>query len=641
MADYLSGEQSPYLIRDFENPSPAAANVNVRPRNIVKLALELTAVACVIALGVVLGKNRSSDEPKIIQAASSASSVSSVIAENNESGKATKSFKQEPNMVPSSITYETCSDLEKDITEALTLYINNYISIEAETKEMYANCVPFEVTTTAVPYEVTTPTPAKKTAAKALKLRARPSNRRDVTKRSNKDKRTSRSERNRKSKSGKKSGSKRSGDADHSGFEQNSRNENVTEGDKVVSDGKFIYAAHEDVLQVWSADGSIDGVSITQMSPDAINDRKDVRDYSTHVPWIQDLFLSNGRLTVVVSPDELADYDIKLAVRVYDVSDVKLGSPLNELARKELLGTFLDAGSIGNGDKIMIATDTYFGFWFQVTEDISRWHPQYCGLNTTAYIELAKSTAESLSLESIASQIITKLDLYNDCSGIFQVSTMQDSCGVNAPGLTGFESLFDFFVRLYTLDVSSANGDITATVAGSFSSSYDNSVYRSEDFTALILNIDNYNIATNSSDHWISILGFGLSADDDLKPSSFAHIHTLGPIYSGNYRMQKKEAYLRVLLTMDGSAFSNDWIPAEVSKIYVLELPSTPGAMSLVGESKSLFSEDGNQYFTSSFSRDLAFLSTHYYYSNASIFVVVDLLDPSSPKPVGSLQASD
>jgi hypothetical protein len=38
-------------------------------------------------------------------------------------------------MVSSSVAdgYETCSDLEKDITEALKLYMSNFISSEAET----------------------------------------------------------------------------------------------------------------------------------------------------------------------------------------------------------------------------------------------------------------------------------------------------------------------------------------------------------------------------------------------------------------------------------------------------------------------------------------------------------------------------
>jgi DNA excision repair protein ERCC-4 len=164
--NYLWDNQSPNPTSDVENPSPAANDTAEYPSNpvqdrafstskAVKVALGLTAVAGAVALGVVLGLNSSSDETKVIQAASSASAVNTVVAENNGSGKATKSINQDfsassgpleakVKMVSSSITngYETCSDLEKEITEALKLYMINYIKSEAENSEMYANCDP-------------------------------------------------------------------------------------------------------------------------------------------------------------------------------------------------------------------------------------------------------------------------------------------------------------------------------------------------------------------------------------------------------------------------------------------------------------------------------------------------------------------
>jgi hypothetical protein len=61
----------------------------------VKLALGLTAVAGAIALGVVLGLNTGSDKQEVVQAASSPSSVKSVVAENYAPGKETKPTEQE------------------------------------------------------------------------------------------------------------------------------------------------------------------------------------------------------------------------------------------------------------------------------------------------------------------------------------------------------------------------------------------------------------------------------------------------------------------------------------------------------------------------------------------------------------------
>jgi hypothetical protein len=168
MADnYLWDNPSSKPTSDFENHSPAA-NVEAPPNNIaqsnsfstskaVKLALGLTVMAGAVVLGVVLGPNSGSDKPEVVQAASSVSLVKSVVAENYAPGKDTQSTEQEfytssglleakIKMVSSSVTegYDTCSDLEKDITEALKLYISNYISSEAENRnnEIYANCDP-------------------------------------------------------------------------------------------------------------------------------------------------------------------------------------------------------------------------------------------------------------------------------------------------------------------------------------------------------------------------------------------------------------------------------------------------------------------------------------------------------------------
>jgi hypothetical protein len=450
-------------------------------------------------------------------------------------------------------------------------------------------------------------------------------------------------------KGAKTSQSKRSGGAEGSGFEQNSQNDNVNEKDKVVSDGSFIYAAYGDVLQVWSADSNTEEISITQM-PGEVKDcdwNTTEPCTSTSKPNIQALFLGNGRLTAVITqyeydygtpeqtqPTIISDYGSKLAVVVYDVSTVALGSPLNELAHEELTGSFLDGGSIGNGDKAVIATSTYVDAW-AATEDVSRFQPQYCGLNTTDYIELAKSTAESISVESIAKQMVTELQLGNDCSGIVKVSAMQGGSTDNVPDLTGSDFLLGSFIQLFTLDVSSADGDIPATVSGSFSP-YGYNLYLTDDFIALPSNIYKYNATTGLSDYSIFILGFDLSDDGDFKPYSYGHIP--GELYN-NYRMDKMDGFLRILASDYISTDEVTWTSTYLSKVYVLELPSTPDEMKLVGESK-LFGEDGGHSITSSrFSGDLAFLSgDDYQYKNQLPFVVVDLSDPSSPKTVGSLQ---
>lgn len=142
MINYLCDNYPWSNTSDIKNPS-LAANVNAPPHNsaqcnsfstskAAKLAVGLTAMAGAVALGVLLGLNSGSDKPEVVQAASSASSVESVVAENYAPGEETKSTEQE---------FYTCSDLEKDIAEALKLEISNWISMDA-TNEAYAHCDP-------------------------------------------------------------------------------------------------------------------------------------------------------------------------------------------------------------------------------------------------------------------------------------------------------------------------------------------------------------------------------------------------------------------------------------------------------------------------------------------------------------------
>ncbi|KAL3788622.1 hypothetical protein ACHAWO_011838 [Cyclotella atomus] len=81
-------------------------------------------------------------------------------------------------------------------------------------------------------------------------------------------------------------------------------------------------------------------------------------------------------------------------------------------------------------------------------------------LNTTTYTELAKSTAES-QVASLAKQMVTELELVNDCSSIVQVSSMLDGSIDNVHDLTS-QTFYWAILFSYTL-LSSADGDIPST----------------------------------------------------------------------------------------------------------------------------------------------------------------------------------
>jgi hypothetical protein len=641
MADNYLCKYSTNPTSDVENP-PIATNhyvefelshsnnakyTSIFTSKAAKLALSLAAVGGAAAIGVALGLNNLPDKPVLNQDASTAISFKTPVAESKDSNKAeTKSIKQ-PDLIDAvshSITnrYETCSDLEKDITEALKPYFTDYINNEAENKEIYASCDPNNIDWWYENVYVHCDNCRKYHYER--RIRSQTANRSAMSK----------------GKSGK-NRRKWTGSSDKSGFGQNSQNDNVNEKDKVVSDGKFIYAAYGDALQAWPADDSASGVSITQMPRVVTECDGNSTKPCTHFekPSIQALFLSNdsSRLTVVVSQyfwevgtpasREPPSYPLmnsngseKLVVRVYDTSGITPGAPLFELASKELVaGWIIDGGSIGG--KVVIATGSFIESWTFV-QVIDRWQPQYCGLNKTSYTELATSTAEG-QVKSLAKQMVTELELFSDCSNIFQVSSMQDVSSDDVSDLTVGELLLGHFVQIFTLDVASAGGgNIPSTVAGSFSPPNEYALYMTDDFIALPYNIYEYDNATGGNFSTF-IPGFGISADGSFEPSYYGYIPGEMSI---NYRMDKVDGSLRIVTSDDPYA-----------KIYVLDLPAAKGHMSVLGESENLLGYAGLM-MGSLFSGDQVFLSGDESTMKEMHFVVADLSDQQNPKAVGSLQ---
>ena len=107
----------------------------------------------------------------------------------------------------------------------------------------------------------------------------------------------------------------------------------------------------------------------------------------------------------------MTDYGAKVYVLIYDISKVSLGLPLKKVGHKQLTGEYLDGRYIGN--KAVIATASYIDTNV-FTNDLYRHQPQYCGLDSASYKELAAETARQ-QVASFAKQMVAKLDLVNVC----------------------------------------------------------------------------------------------------------------------------------------------------------------------------------------------------------------------------------
>ncbi len=151
-------------------------------------------------------------------------------------------------------------------------------------------------------------------------------------------------------------------------------------------------------------------------------------------PSILSLLLQGKRLTAMVSessympmekeisePSVMSDSS-KLIIRVYDISNVPTdGSALKLLGERVINGTSYNSARSVNDTAIIFAT-SYFDT-YQLSSDLYRYNPQYCGLNDAEYEALAVKTALNKT-ERFAERMLEELQVQVDgkCDSIFQVS---------------------------------------------------------------------------------------------------------------------------------------------------------------------------------------------------------------------------
>ncbi|KAL7519355.1 hypothetical protein ACHAWX_006114 [Stephanocyclus meneghinianus] len=420
------------------------------------------------------------------------------------------------------------------------------------------------------------------------------------------------------------------GDKFSDSYDLNNQNDSANEHDKVVSDGTYIYAAYGDVLYAWTANDTTLGVSITKMPRNetscAWNDAT-LPCITTAKPEIEALFLGNSRLTVIMSQMRLTNsIDGKTHILVFDTSDVSLGSPLKQLGSTELRGEFSDGRSIG--DKIIIATGSLIDTW-TLERDLSRSQSQYCGLDSQSYTDLAVENATA-SVQSLAKQIVTDLELVDDCSRIFQLAMLRSSSDDSDTNMTNMKmvDILGSFVHISSFDLTSdlsGGGDISVAIAGAFVPGYDWLVYLADDFLAVAID-------TTSSLSQTFLLGFDLSTKAGAVPFCYRQIP--GNV-DDNYLMDMWDGHLRVAST---NFVYNDFDYLNVTsviKVYVLEIPSTQGCsgkMSLVGE----VDISGDGIAGTRFDRDKAYFSVVEWNAHDH-FLIVDLSDHLNPRVVGNL----
>ncbi|KAL3822484.1 hypothetical protein ACHAXA_002502 [Cyclostephanos tholiformis] len=528
--------------------------------------------------------------------------------------------------------YESCEGLRDDILNAVKYLASSIIAQESAYSEWYENCGP-NPNATPSPSSGATPTVGTESDFSS------------------------------------ESGTATSmATAKEDSFGTNNQVEGVDEADVVKSDGDFVFAAYGDLLYAWNATDGTKGISITAMPYEAINltdcyssnGMLDAMPLMTDMmiwnpcyqpkPRIDSLLLHGTRLTAIVSEDKLWYYGMKeeskpkiisdstkITIRVYDISDVPTdGSPLTLLGEKVINGYYNTARSIGDTAVVII---TAYVDTAQFSSDIYRWNPQYCGLNSTEYEELAVKTALNKT-EPFVDQMMEELQLYNGgtCDNIFQVAAMQSGdaeVGASIDLLGNYVQLLSFNMSSdFSNDQTATTTDvaeIVANVGGAFSSGWISSVYASQDFAAILSVGGKWNNATGMWDQSTFILGFDINGTAP-KPFSYAEIPG-APL--NQYSADLYQGHLRVVTT---EWFWNETTSSTTNKIFVLKVPNAEEGegpeMLLTGETDHV-GKPNESVMSVRFMETKAYIVT---FLRTDPFYVIDLSDPSKPTLLGQLE---
>ena len=382
---------------------------------------------------------------------------------------------------------------------------------------------------------------------------------------------------------------------------------------------------------------------------------EDGSDLCTYVskPRVQSLLLNGKRLTAIVVQDSylytypenyttpiVSDYQI-LSVRVYDINEVpKDGSPLKEVGYKEISGDFFNGRSVG--DTALIVTSSYIDTYAAV-EDLNRYQPEYCGLNTSEYIKQAAKTATNTDFDALAKQIVKELQLENDCSNIFQISMMQEvnnnsstsESGGSIPDLSG-GNLMNKFISIASFNMSAdfgTDGNIPVHLSGTFTpgDAYLSSLYVTEDFVFTVNQGYSYDYTTGEYSDRTYILGFHAASGTTFP---FCVGNVPGSIVN-EYSIGQWDGHLHVATT---DWRWSDFNSTTLNQIFVLTIPDDDDGpvMEVVGKTGHL-GKSGESIYAVRFFDDTAFVAT---FEQVDPFIIVDLSDHTTPQSVGELEVS-
>lgn len=481
---------------------------------------------------------------------------------------------------------------------------------------------------------------------------------------------------------------------DFSDYGSNNQEEDVEEGDLIVSDGKRVFAAYGDNILVWDANtgdelAKIEMPPITEDEGERKGNGQKGRPVDTSTfsmiasdifmekPRIRHLLLQGDRLLVVVdgygrSLRSAAGYEspilydlLSTHVRLYKIVDEQNGDDLLKLVSKDDLNGYFSAVRAIDGNAHLVTSsgiDTYTNLVGPCQ------YYNFDGMNQEDYIEEVKRLAEEEAIPKFVSRLMKEIS-HGGMPNLFRISLMQSEVsGSQLEEVVFSDGAINSFVQVHSFNMTSDSTKIEFVKSGAFFPSYGVQVYGAEDTLILSGEGWEFDVELGFSTQSTHLLGVSLNGASSA-PSSIGKV--AGYILSG-HSIDVKDNILRiattirdswrmffplmepaVLMPMDDQVEPAPEEPAvdvdttntndvdeeeSTTQNYVITLNLTvsdDGVMEEVGRIKL---GKPNEVFTAvRFFDNIAYAVT---FERTDPLYVLDLADPSSPSKLSELEIS-
>ena len=355
-----------------------------------------------------------------------------------------------------------------------------------------------------------------------------------------------------------------------SDFTTNNQEKGIDESDLVKSDGRFTYAAYGDIVVIWNARTGRRVANYTlpplkeYTEENIVQPKSALPIFYQPKPIILGMSLSTSRLVIYVQgygyevrsdSDSASAFSNAYDTRVIVLDTSTLPTSIKVVTQEDIQGSFRDARSIGSD--IHVVTTSYMDY-YQITERLYRWNPEFQRLNSTEYKAKAKSIAAPL-IDDFVATLLSDISMNGKAPEIPKISLWQSNLGSNANIIETMYSggAIQAYVQLTSFSVLGLTGEAKLSAAGAFTPSSWGYTYAVDGNLVFAMQGWNWSPWWRGSSQTTYLMGFKL----DGASATPSYMGSVDGYILNQYSLSVFEGHLRVAATVD--TFWPVWQPVE------------------------------------------------------------------------------